>query len=295
MYRHLLVPIDGSELSGETIGRAVEFARDADARITFFHAIGDYGVTGDGALYRTISPEFFAIESAGKMRAMLSDAEATARAAGVSCNSLSKISDAPHEAILDAAWQEGCDLIFMASHGPKNIGGLLLGSETLKVLVNSTLPVLVASVARNVQSSAHKKAIAVTQDDHSSQRSFFSGDKMDSKNIERMFASIDAMRVEEILSFFSEDICFQFGNNEPARGKDAVRQCISTFFSSIKAMHHTFTGVWAQGDHVICRSVVDYTRTDGKVVALPCVSILTYQGLLINDYGVYIDISPVFS
>lgn len=118
---------------------------------------------------------------------------------------------------------------------------------------------------------------------------------MESKDIERMFASIDGMRVEEILGFFADDIFFQFGNNEPARGKDAVRQGISAFFSSIEAMRHSFTGIWAQDNTVICRSNAEYTRKDGRVVTLPCVSIFQYQGPLISDYRVYIDISPVYA
>ncbi|UCV17844.1 universal stress protein [Ferribacterium limneticum] len=168
MYRHLLVPLDGSELSVETVGRAVEFARDAGARITFFNAPKDYGVTGDGALFRTISPSHFAMEAAGQTRALLAKAEAAARACGVECRSLSKVSDKPYEAILHAAEVEGCDLIFMASRGARSIAGLMLGSETLKVLTNSVIPVLVWSVARNIASQSQSKAIAIIQDEHRS-------------------------------------------------------------------------------------------------------------------------------
>ncbi|UCV17838.1 nuclear transport factor 2 family protein [Ferribacterium limneticum] len=118
---------------------------------------------------------------------------------------------------------------------------------------------------------------------------------MDSKNTERMFASIDGMRVEEILRYFADDIEFQLGNNESICGKDAVRQGLTKFFSSIKGMRHSFSGIWSQDNVVICQSVAEYARMDEKVVALPCVSIFKYNGSLIIDYRVYIDISPVFA
>ena len=63
--------------------------------------------------------------------------------AGVACNKLTLTSDIPYEAIIDAATQGGCDLIFMASHGRRGFSGLLLGSETNKVLTHSKVPVLV--------------------------------------------------------------------------------------------------------------------------------------------------------
>lgn len=168
MYRHILVPTDGTELSIETIGSAVEFARDADARITFFHAAPDYLATGDGALMYALSPEIAAEKYAGDAHAILSKAEAAARNAGVRHQSLCKISDRPHEAILEAAEEEGCDLIFTAARGPRSIGGLMLGSETLKVLMHAKVPVLVASVSRNAPVPGMNKAIAIIQDEHRS-------------------------------------------------------------------------------------------------------------------------------
>lgn len=168
MYRHMLVPTDGTELSIETVGSAVEFARDAGASITFFYATPDYLATGDGAIMRSISPEIAAERAAGDARAILSKAEAAARTAGVSHQSLCKISDRPYEAILEAAEEQGCDLIFTAARGPRSIGGLMLGSETLKVLMHATIPVLVSSVSRNAPVPGMNKAIAIIQDEHRS-------------------------------------------------------------------------------------------------------------------------------
>ena len=74
---------------------------------------------------------------------ILADAQAVAESAGVPCSSEGVINDLPHEAIIEAAAQHGCDLIFMASHGRRGLSGLLLGSQTQRVLIHAALPVLV--------------------------------------------------------------------------------------------------------------------------------------------------------
>ena len=73
----------------------------------------------------------------------LSVIETTAKAAGVTCDIASATHDHPYEAIINVAKQRGCDLIVMASHGRKGMQGVLLGSETQKVLTHSHIPVLV--------------------------------------------------------------------------------------------------------------------------------------------------------
>lgn len=166
MYQHILVPTDGTPLSNQTIESAVAFARDAGARITFFYAAPDYLATGDGALMRSIAPSVAARELSGDAHPVLMKAETAARAAGVPCSSYFKVSDRPHEAIVLAAAESGCDLIFMASRGPKSIGGLLLGSETLKVLMHSPIPVLVSSVMRNSANPHRDQAITIILDEH---------------------------------------------------------------------------------------------------------------------------------
>ncbi|HEX8963823.1 MAG TPA: universal stress protein [Rhodocyclaceae bacterium] len=145
MFKHILVPTDGSQLSSEAVRRAVGFAKEAGARVTFFFAKPDYPVAfyGEGALIDPTTPEKFA-EMADKQAAdVLAACTAIAAEAGVGCDSISQTSDIPYEAIIDAANDAGCDLIFMASHGRRGISGLLLGSETQKVLTHSKVPVLV--------------------------------------------------------------------------------------------------------------------------------------------------------
>lgn len=145
MFKHILVPTDGSELSIGTVRRAAGFAKEIGARITFFFAKSDYPVAfyGEGALIDPTTPEKFAEMADKQALEILAQCEAEAHAVGVDCNSVSATSDVPYEAIIEAAATAGCDLIFMASHGRRGISGLLLGSETQKVLTHSTIPVLV--------------------------------------------------------------------------------------------------------------------------------------------------------
>ena len=168
MYRHLLVPTDDTEVSVDNVTAAVAFAREIGARITFFHANRDYAATGEGALMHAMSPSTFDDRAAGRARATLAKAEAAGRAAGIACRGVSVVSDRPADAILETANNEGCDLIFMASRGPTFLGGIMLGSQTLKVLAGAAIPVLVSSVARNARHSARDAAMATIRDEHRS-------------------------------------------------------------------------------------------------------------------------------
>jgi nucleotide-binding universal stress UspA family protein/hemerythrin-like domain-containing protein len=168
MYRHLLVPLDASPLSVDTVRRAVELARALQARITFFHAQEDWGATSVGALERVIAPADYNEHMAGEARALLSKAEVVAREAGVAYDSLWVTSNRPHEAILDAAEARGCDLVFMASHGRRGMKGLVLGSQTQKVLQNATLPVLVSAVETNLRDGELNRALITIGDEHRS-------------------------------------------------------------------------------------------------------------------------------
>lgn len=145
MFKHILVPTDGSQLSQDTVRRAVAFAKEAGARVTAFFAKPEYPVTyfGEGALIDPTTPEKFTEMADQQAREVLQFVEELCREAGVDCQTSTSTSDIPYEAIIDAAEKAGCDLIFMASHGRKGISGLLLGSETNKVLTHSKIPVLV--------------------------------------------------------------------------------------------------------------------------------------------------------
>lgn len=145
MFKHLLVPTDGTEFSTLAVQRAVTFASEAGARITFFYAKPDYTVVfyGEGVLVDPNTPQSFAEHANQRAADILDACRALADAAGVSCDTKSETSELPYQAIIDCAEQSACDLIFMASHGRRGLSALLLGSETQKVLTHTEIPVLV--------------------------------------------------------------------------------------------------------------------------------------------------------
>lgn len=145
MFKHILVPTDGSDLSRETVRRAVSFAKESGARITAFFAKPEYPIAyfGEGALIDPTTPEKYAELAEQQAAEYLGEVQKLCAEAGVDCGTVSATSDVPYEAIIAAAESAGCDLIFMASHGRRGFSGFLLGSETNKVLTHSKIPVLV--------------------------------------------------------------------------------------------------------------------------------------------------------
>ena len=167
MYRHLLVPVDGTDLSVEVVGNAVALARPLGARITFFHAMADAAgsLRGEAEVLRLTARDEYDYAYLGKARELLTKAEAAARALGVPCESRHVVSDKPAQAIVEAARASGCDLIFMASHGHRGKLGMAFASETLAVLMNAGLPVLVSSTG---EPTAPARAIGIIRDEHRS-------------------------------------------------------------------------------------------------------------------------------
>lgn len=145
MFKHLLVPIDGSPLSESTVDRALSFARETGAKVTFFFAKPEYPLAfyGEGALIDPTTPEQFAQMADQQAQSILETTAGKAKATGVAVETRSSVSNAPWAGIIAAAEEVGADLIFMASHGRRGLSGLLLGSETHKVLTHSKIPVLV--------------------------------------------------------------------------------------------------------------------------------------------------------
>ncbi|MDQ7989458.1 MAG: universal stress protein [Candidatus Dactylopiibacterium sp.] len=145
MYTHILVPTDGSELSAKAVSGACELARHLGARITFLYVQPDFPlpIAGEGTMLSAESRDDFAKGTEEQARKILAAAVSEATGAGVSAQTRTGTSDAPYELIVSTATQEACDLVFMASHGRKGLAGLLLGSETHKVLTHCKTPVLV--------------------------------------------------------------------------------------------------------------------------------------------------------
>ena len=145
-FKHILIPTDGSPLSDTAIDRGIGLARDTGAKVTGLHASREarlrHPEETDPAAYDVLASELEA-ELRRSGQRYLSAIEDKAREAGVAYESVLRVTDSPFEAIIGVAEEQGCDLIVMASHGRKGFTGLLLGSETLKVLTHCKIPVLV--------------------------------------------------------------------------------------------------------------------------------------------------------
>jgi nucleotide-binding universal stress UspA family protein len=145
MFKHILVPTDGSQFSQDAVRRAVSFAKEAGASITAFYAMRQprEHIYIGGEEINLHSPWEGDKDEKNQARIILDFVENLCREAGVICNRVTSANSIVYEAIIQAAIINKCDLIFMASHGRRGLSALLLGSETHKVLTHSKIPVLV--------------------------------------------------------------------------------------------------------------------------------------------------------
>lgn len=145
MYKHILVPTDGSKLSDEAVTKAIQFGKENGAKLTALHVMPEY-----------IPPAFAEFPAAGQAsfaefmkateetaKTVLGNAKKAADEGGVACETVAVRHTQPYRAIIDLARDKACDLIFMSSHGRRGLSALVLGSETNKVLTHSSIPVLV--------------------------------------------------------------------------------------------------------------------------------------------------------
>jgi nucleotide-binding universal stress UspA family protein len=146
MFQHILVPVDGSELTHATVKRACSFAREAGARLTFYYAKPTYlphSMATEGVFDLAGASEAYRAAMDKKAETILHSVKQAATEAGLEFETLSTECDDPYEGIIAAAQNCACDLIFMSSHGRRGARAFLLGSETQKVLTHCTIPVLV--------------------------------------------------------------------------------------------------------------------------------------------------------
>jgi nucleotide-binding universal stress UspA family protein len=145
MFKHILIPTDGSELSRKAIAGGIELAKLAGARVTAVYA----APSATPIVYKHFLPVGYTTPQ--KHAQMIQRAAAqylgvvakAAKLAGVPCETVCVTNDFPADAILAVARSKKCDLIYMASHGRRGVAAVLLGSETQKVLTYSKVPVLV--------------------------------------------------------------------------------------------------------------------------------------------------------
>lgn len=150
MFDKIVVPTDGSELADKAVDHAIEYCRRTGAKMTIVYvrspapitevvAFGDYG---SGAAV-AITPESVIERMERHGRELLDRVAQRARDHGVECETVLAVNEQPYRSIIETAEQQGCSMIFMASHGRSGVEALLLGSVTQKVLTHSKIPVLV--------------------------------------------------------------------------------------------------------------------------------------------------------
>jgi nucleotide-binding universal stress UspA family protein len=142
MYKRILVPTDGSDITGKAVQTALHLARLVGAELMTIGVKEPFPYSAISEMQPVPPQEFFDAQeriASSHVKAVME----TAQAAGVACTGHTVEALHAWEAITDHATKSGCDLIVMASHGRRGVAALLLGSETQKVLTHTKLPVLV--------------------------------------------------------------------------------------------------------------------------------------------------------
>ena len=146
MFKHILVPVDGTPMGDTTVNRACALAKETGARVTFYHAKPAYFppvIAGEAGFNDALAQEAFSAGAEKQAQAILRRAQDAAAAVGLASETLTTECHSPYEGIIATAESRACDLIFMSSHGRRGMSALLLGSETEKVLTHCRIPVLV--------------------------------------------------------------------------------------------------------------------------------------------------------
>lgn len=143
MFRHVLIPTDGSTFLDSAVKSGVKLAKEMNAKVTGLHVTAPFRVLAGNSEALTDTRAEYESHAKASARNVLAAFDRAAKTEGVACESAFVASEHPYEAIIEAARDKGCDLILMASHGRRGLQGLLIGSETQKVLTHSRIPVLV--------------------------------------------------------------------------------------------------------------------------------------------------------
>ena len=142
MYRRILVPTDGSDITGKAVATGIALAKSLGAQLLTISVKEPFPYSAISEMQPTPPQEYYdAQERIAVQR--VAEVVAQCQAAGVACEAHTVEALHPWEAIIDHAAQTQCDLLVMASHGRRGVAALLLGSETQKVLTHTSLPVLV--------------------------------------------------------------------------------------------------------------------------------------------------------
>ena len=144
MFKHILIPNDGSDLSEKAFTNGITLAKSFGARITIVTATAPFHMVALEPIMLTPDLEDRYMQEAESLAQQRLKTHADkAAAAGVECTTVHVFNNHPYEAIIETANTAGCDVIFMASHGRRGVAALLLGGETHKVLTHCKIPVIV--------------------------------------------------------------------------------------------------------------------------------------------------------
>jgi nucleotide-binding universal stress UspA family protein len=145
MYKHILIPTDGTPTADKAVAAGLKFAKWSKAKVTVFTAMPEYRMptSSEVAAHRVMPIDEYERRAKTQAQKLLDKVARRAKTAGVRLDTESVLSDRPAEAIVTAAKRKGCDLIFIGSRGRTGIKALLLGSQTHEVLNRSSIPTLV--------------------------------------------------------------------------------------------------------------------------------------------------------
>jgi nucleotide-binding universal stress UspA family protein len=143
MYGHILIPTDGSELAGKAVRHGIALAEKIGARITFLTVFSPFHRFTTNPQMIDDTPAEYEARMRGYAETNLRAAVHAAQKSCVACDMVHMEHLHPYQAIIHTAESKDCDLIVMASHGRRGISAIVLGSETVKVLTHSKIPVLV--------------------------------------------------------------------------------------------------------------------------------------------------------
>jgi len=143
MYSHILIPTDGSKLAGKAVQHGIALAKQIGAKVTALTVSPPFHTLTTDTQMIEDTPAQYKARMHEHAEKILGAVAHTAQAASVACETAHVEHEHPYQAIIDIAASKHCDLIVMASHGRHGIAAIVLGSETVKVLTHSKIPVLV--------------------------------------------------------------------------------------------------------------------------------------------------------
>ncbi len=110
-----------------------------------------------------------------------------------------------------------------------------------------------------------------------------------------LFAAIDNKDAASFVQYLTEDAVFRFGSAPPVHGREAIREAVDGFFATIAGCRHAISNSLRNDSTLVCEGEVTYRRHDGSEITVPFADIFEYDGDLIADYKIYIDIAPLYA